>query len=266
MGRNNICFCGSGLKQKKCHPDINEESRAAKVIKLHKKIDIAIENHYKNTNFTPVCYDGCSECCYDYFVISDIEFAIILYELRKWSQLEIEELRQNVKMQWEFLNINFPELVDNLEKYATNKNDVFEKDFMLRVQKTGLPCPFLDAKSNNCKIYNVRPSVCRSFGTGFIDKDSYQNNIICSKIGNSIEAKVWQTDISNFENDLLSLTNLYCEKYDLSVSRRAYPIVYELYLSLIKYKSDIEIPKMYEKFSLKEKEYIRRIMEENKIL
>ena len=30
MGRNDLCFCGSGKKQKKCHPNINEDSVAAK--------------------------------------------------------------------------------------------------------------------------------------------------------------------------------------------------------------------------------------------
>ena len=34
MGRNDLCFCGSGKKQKKCHPNINEDSVAAKIIKL----------------------------------------------------------------------------------------------------------------------------------------------------------------------------------------------------------------------------------------
>lgn len=26
MGNNNLCFCGSGIKKKKCHPDIHEKA------------------------------------------------------------------------------------------------------------------------------------------------------------------------------------------------------------------------------------------------
>ena len=38
MGRNDLCFCGSGKKQKKCHPNINEDSVAAKIIKLYTQL------------------------------------------------------------------------------------------------------------------------------------------------------------------------------------------------------------------------------------
>ena len=30
MGRNDLCFCGSEKKQKKCHPNINEDSEVIK--------------------------------------------------------------------------------------------------------------------------------------------------------------------------------------------------------------------------------------------
>lgn len=33
MGRNAVCFCGSGKKQKKCHKDVAENSVIATIIK-----------------------------------------------------------------------------------------------------------------------------------------------------------------------------------------------------------------------------------------
>ena len=45
MGRNDLCFCGSGKKQKKCHPNINEDSVAAKIIKLYTQLSKELEEN-----------------------------------------------------------------------------------------------------------------------------------------------------------------------------------------------------------------------------
>ena len=45
MGRNDLCFCGSGKKQKKCHPNINEDSVAAKIIKLYTQLSKELEGY-----------------------------------------------------------------------------------------------------------------------------------------------------------------------------------------------------------------------------
>lgn len=92
MGRNDLCFCGSGKKQKKCHPDIHEQSLAAKCLSLYGKIESIIKNYYNSGQQTPPCKKGCSDCCYNYFVISNIEFKIICKELQNWNKKQINKL------------------------------------------------------------------------------------------------------------------------------------------------------------------------------
>ena len=77
MGRNDLCFCGSGKKQKKCHPNINEDSVAAKIIKLYTQLSKELEeNVYGKKNIK--CQKGCNACCKDYFAINEVEFAVII--------------------------------------------------------------------------------------------------------------------------------------------------------------------------------------------
>lgn len=39
MENNNLCFCGSGMKKKKCHPDIHEKSLFATLLHYYKELD-----------------------------------------------------------------------------------------------------------------------------------------------------------------------------------------------------------------------------------
>ena len=62
---------------KKCHPNINEDSVAAKIIKLYTQLSKELEeNVYGKKNIK--CEKGCNACCKDYFAISEVEFAIIM--------------------------------------------------------------------------------------------------------------------------------------------------------------------------------------------
>ena len=46
MGRNDLCFCGSGMKKKKCHVNIDENSIAAEIIKFYKELDDELQKMY----------------------------------------------------------------------------------------------------------------------------------------------------------------------------------------------------------------------------
>ena len=43
MGRNDICFCGSGLKVKKCHNGLNEDSLVGNLIKIYYELDSIVK-------------------------------------------------------------------------------------------------------------------------------------------------------------------------------------------------------------------------------
>ena len=75
MERNDRCFCGSGIKYKKCHYRINGESKLANIYRAYNEYDNAcIQKGICNN-----CRKGCSQCCNDYFFISESEFLQIFF-------------------------------------------------------------------------------------------------------------------------------------------------------------------------------------------
>lgn len=129
MSRNDLCFCGSGKKQKKCHADVNEKSVIANLLYLFNQLDT--ENQ-KCLN--EICHNGCGDCCVDDFKISSVEFFCILHYLIDNNKINI---------------IN--EAIDR-SKEKHNNND------------TGNKCVFYNELHNNCNIYPVRPITCRKYG------------------------------------------------------------------------------------------------------
>lgn len=84
MGRNELCFYGSGKKQKKCHVNVDQDSYIGNLYKKYFKVD-NILSEYKATHKefeNHPCSKGCFNCCYDIFPISMLEFELILEEMR----------------------------------------------------------------------------------------------------------------------------------------------------------------------------------------
>ena len=69
MGNNNLCFCGSGIKKKKCHPDIHEKSLFATLLHYYKELD-----DESKTVQNPLCKKGCNECCESTFSVHNQNF------------------------------------------------------------------------------------------------------------------------------------------------------------------------------------------------
>lgn len=138
MGRNDLCFCGSEKKQKKCHPDIHEKSVIAN---LYSVFDL-IEKEYTIPEHT-YCCKGCSSCCSDFFNVSIVEFFMILQHLRIVSPYEIKIYSDKAK--------------HIVEQYDLPEDDKFNIDNFTS-------CIFLDDVNGSCKIYEVRPTMCRLYG------------------------------------------------------------------------------------------------------
>jgi len=124
MPRNDLCFCKSGKKVKHCHPNINEESVIAHLLASYAKID------EQNKNAKTLCKKGCATCCFDNFQVMLWEYLAIL----NYLGLGLGRNR---------------ELLANLREESVVNNGA---------------CFFLIQKDNSCKIYEVRPAICRNYG------------------------------------------------------------------------------------------------------
>lgn len=141
-----LCFCGSGKPYKMCHNKIKENTAMAYLFEAFRLIDTDI----KNANPVPTCQKGCTECCHDYFEVSAPEFFVILMHLqKKHSHLLFSKIR-DVKTAAEAVRPMFPSY------------DAYSKLLGKRILYH--PCVFLDNRGGKCRIYEVRPLICRLFG------------------------------------------------------------------------------------------------------
>lgn len=162
MERNDKCFCGSGIKYKKCHLRINGESKLANIYRAINAYDIAC----KEKNIYNACINGCSKCCSDFFFISENEFLMIVEELL-YRKENINNYITKAKDVMENINKTHPDVIKKLDEYMPTSfneglnSEYFKDDF----NDSDLPkCIFLN-ENNKCTIYDIRPFVCRTYGT-----------------------------------------------------------------------------------------------------
>lgn len=151
--RNTLCFCGSGKKQKKCHPDINPDSLIAHQYRIMHLIDKEIQS----CPYT-ICKLGCNECCTDDFKITVSEFFTIL------NYLKISCTNEQI------------DKIISLAKYKIATINRDESSGEITISK----CLFIKDTDGSCDIYEVRPIICRKYG--------YYTNAHCDKISSNEQA------------------------------------------------------------------------------
>lgn len=224
MGRNDLCFCGSGKKQKKCHPNINEDSVAAKTIKLYARLSKQLdENIYGKKNVK--CEKGCNACCKDYFAISEVEFAIIMDYL--FNNCGVEKTNMIIEKAialTEKFRKNNPEYYKQLEENISGK----AMNYMVRINLENMPekqeeCVFLD-EGGGCCIYDARPIICRTHGVCYYSRDSEHK--ICDKIPDNINNKDNMLNIDDYRMEIANVGNYRKKGNGKVLCRRKYPIFY----------------------------------------
>lgn len=222
MGRNDLCFCGSGKKQKKCHPNIKEDSVAARTMRLYAKLSRDLdENPYGKKNVK--CAKGCNECCKDYFTISEVEFAIIMDYLCKNSS--DERINMIIRKAIVFAD-KFK--MENPEYYKQLKKNITGKDEDLKVNLENMPekqekCVFI-GENGGCSIYNARPLVCRIHGVCYYSDDVEYG--ICGKIPSFMSNKGNMLNIDKYRTEIEDVACYHKKCKNIVLYRRKYPIFY----------------------------------------
>lgn len=217
MGRNDPCFCGSGKKNKKCHPDVLKSSVVGNLLCVYNQLDQYINEQLKVSQNHTICHKGCCECCYDYFYISEVEYFAILNYLITMNGLDsLEDIRQKALLSIEEIKNCYPDEYEKLIKEYCGSNPKNILDDM-RIKKTQAPCIFLNKKDKICTIYPVRPFVCRIYGTcvrSNCDKMKYMSDSDVSIVDIRSYAQMIQENIDVF----------YFGR--IPIERRPYPISY----------------------------------------
>ncbi|WP_322907053.1 YkgJ family cysteine cluster protein [Paenibacillus campi] len=225
------CFCGSGRALKDCHPRAAANSRAMHMTALYKQVDTTIEQYHANTSKHPPCAAGCSSCCSDYFPVSQVEFELLLtYMEHSWSQADIDAaFRQAERNLEQFRQHNEP-------MYAALVNRTNRKQELDSIRhhagRNNFACPLLDPEQGICRVYPVRPFICRTHGSSHTFygtwRERFSSERVCEHIPSSRAHRRITPNIADYWQPYEQLADVYVGAQRQPL--RQYPIFYWLVL------------------------------------
>lgn len=149
MGRNDLCFCGSGQKYKNCCCDINEDSLMASLLYKYYWLDLKISQMTKDQGVKLICKKGCNFCCNDYFYVSMVEYFAIRRELIKNNLYH--QIYESAKEDYKTLTLIALEEVQKLESNEYNIKTRYDDNCQVH-----LSCPLFNKKDGSCLVYYIK--------------------------------------------------------------------------------------------------------------
>ncbi len=213
MSRNDLCFCGSGKKQKKCHRDIHEKSIVAELLRGYVELDNAITSMSEEYGIIPFCEKGCDACCDEYFYITMAEYFTIRHYIETNTPDKMARYVDKAVACWDELQHAAPEEYRELTS-GSHRSDRDKRNLM-----KFMPCVFLE--DHECSIYPVRPEICRNYG-------STADFTPCAKM---IDAGVDESNVDSYLVPMVSLLQRNTNTFGISSKRKTvgfsgYPIFY----------------------------------------
>lgn len=164
-GKKRPVFLRQRLKTKKCHRDLNENSVVASLLKKYDTFDKLAAKEI--LSITPPCTKGCTDCCHDFFYVSDAEFWCILNfindhslnkpEIIAKAEQVMDEIRRDYTDEYEKL-----QTLMKTRRMNPGQADTMAKFSDRAIERLKSSCPLL--KDGECLIYPVRPFICRGYG------------------------------------------------------------------------------------------------------
>ncbi|MBU3142391.1 YkgJ family cysteine cluster protein [Clostridium sp. CF012] len=255
----------SGKKKNFSHPDIHEESQASAKLKIYSQLEYDLKTHRQTANGVSLCVPGCSDCCFDYFTIQSIEFDLILNDLSKWDEEKLNNLIKRVDKYWIMLENEYPEAT----RLFLNVTDNDIEKVNSSIEKTSLPCIFLDVTTQLCQIYNFRPFKCRIFGTTyyFPQPEEGAMGIACHRYGSILNDDNFDAilcDVTELLDENTDLSIIHDKKRNVAVLNPEYPLIYYLYQHFIVKRLGVSIVNFDEKFKKPRSTYYNTLIN-NKI-
>lgn len=265
FSKNKPCYCRSGSKLKHCHVNFHPESRAAHMLNMFENIDQVISDYQQMHGSSLQCAKGCSNCCYDYFIISEVEFEIILKHIEKtWKKSEVDKLYTKAHTSLETFKKENPDLYRTLTEKTTLPKQAMDFSKYVR-PRTSFPCPFLDDTNKDCRIYPVRPMICRIHGSTHI---SFNNKLldnmdekICEHITDSQKHRKNTPNVGNIISGEGPITNIFNSQANVIYPLRKYPIFF--WFTLYPVFRQTQILNKNESFLLSMEQSNKILIEEN---
>jgi len=137
----------------------DEKEIVKRYIDLTEQIQNEYERNVEKYGEKIKCKNGCSQCCYQIFRITELDSNVIKVHL---SNLSVEKQKA---------------LKDKAENYI-NESSKIKSESVEFFSKPKLPCPALDV-NGSCMIYEARPVICRRFGPPVFDYKNPEKLFAC---------------------------------------------------------------------------------------
>ncbi len=225
------CFCGSGRPLKNCHPRSAADSRAMHMTALYEQVDAVIEDYHQHSSKHPPCAAGCSSCCSDYFPVSQVEFELLLtYMEHSWSQADIDAAFQQAERNLERFQQDNEPMYDALVNRTSRKQEL--DSIRHHAGRNSFACPLLDPEKGICRVYPVRPFICRTHGSSHTFygtwRERFSSERVCEHIPSSRAHRRITPNIADYWPPYEQLADVYIGPQRQPL--RQYPIFYWLVL------------------------------------
>ena len=137
---------------------IKSSSIIGRTLSLYNHLDIFIRQNKEST-----CVANCNSCCNNYFYISEWEYYTLLFYVL--STYDDEYINSKIGYSIDCLDMiqnTYPDEAKRLDYNA--KSSTTYSDYVCDNCDIIIRCPFLNEKGL-CDIYEVRPLICRLYGT-----------------------------------------------------------------------------------------------------
>ncbi|WP_411348459.1 YkgJ family cysteine cluster protein [Paenibacillus sp. WLX2291] len=231
LSRNSLCFCGSGKELRHCHPRSAPDSRAMHMTDLYRQVDHVIDDYHEHSTKHPPCAAGCSSCCSDYFPVSQVEFELLLsYMEHSWSKHDIREAFEQAERNLEIFQQDNPPMYDALVNRTNRKQEL--DSIRHHAGRNSFACPLLDREKGICRVYPVRPFICRTHGSSHTFYGTFKERLmserVCQHIPSSRAHRRVTPNIVDYWQPYEQLADVYVGAQRQPL--RQYPIFYWLVL------------------------------------
>lgn len=146
-----------------------------KITKMHKNL-VEVDKFLKTNNYLNKCLVNCSDCCYDYFYASYLEFYLTLNYICKLPY-DLDYFYHKALKSYQYFKKYLPTELKRLDPLVSNTlitSVVADSESGEYINYKGLPaCIMLN--NGLCSVYFSRPNTCRKYGTTICCE--YLNNL-----------------------------------------------------------------------------------------
>lgn len=223
MARNDLCVCGSGIKQKHCHSTIADGSALMGLWQKYTALEAEIEKQRRANNTCFVCKQGCTDCCSDYFYISLLEFIAIKHHMLTFGNDDFLKSRAKAMAQYSWLQQMHPDEYKRLENLPSLQ-EMYDDHAII---ERAMPCPLLK-ENGDCAAYVCRPFICRLHGIS----SAYT---ICGRVETKLNNSLFKPTLSSllvdieYSEELLWNVDRFQKKNGIIAFPKLAPIMYWLF-------------------------------------